>query len=82
MKSKKWVVKSNDKELVCDLITAFIQSQFKLTMAYDDKEFIIHFKNRDEYLEAKDGGWRNVKITTINKKVIKWGVARFTEYYK
>lgn len=79
---KRWVVRVNQKELVCELITAFVQSQFKLKLKADGKVFMIEFRDRDTYLYAKEGGWRKVKVYTVNKEVVKWGEAKFTEFYK
>lgn len=77
---KRWVVRSNGTELSCELITAFVSSSFKLKLKNGRHEFMIQFRDRDFYLEAREGGWRQVKIYTIDKKVTKYGVARFTEY--
>lgn len=79
---KKWVLKVGDKESVCELITAFVSSSFRLKLKYNGKVFMAEFRDRDTYLESRDGGWRKIKIYTINKKITKWGIARFTEFYK
>lgn len=79
---KRWVIKVEDNEFVCELITAYVSSMFRLKLKYDGKIFMVQFRDRDTYLDARDGGWRKIKIYTISKKQVKWGIGRFTEYYK
>lgn len=73
---KKWLIEVGGETRVCDLVSAYV-SVGQLQLRWNKREFMVHFEDKFNYFEAKDGIKLPVTIYNMKKTQYKHGFAVF-----